>query len=135
MSSQPSHFPPPNVARLAWATPRTARRGAALAEALVAAFVLAVGVLATAGTVAGASRDVGRARAVDAATELVSERLVRWQASPCVAAGGERVVGPLRERWRVEIAGGLALLADTVTSAAALPTPRVGVVAIAGCGP
>lgn len=111
------------------------RRGAALAEAVVAAFVLAVGVLATASVVAGASRDVGRARAVDSATELVSERVARWQASPCTVADGERVVGALRERWQVEVVGGLAVLADTVTSAAGLPVPRVGVVAVAGCGP
>jgi len=111
------------------------RRGVALAEAVVAAFVLAVGVLATVGTVAGASRDVGRARAVDAATELLGERVARWQASPCTATGGERVVGALRERWQVDVAGGLAVLADTVTSAAGLSAPRVGVVAVAGCGP
>jgi hypothetical protein len=54
-------------------------------------------------------------------------------------AAGERRVGGLHERWRVDSAGGLAVLADTVfADTAAGPgagTPRVGVTAVAGCAP
>ncbi len=110
-------------------------RGAALVEALVAAVVLAVGVLAVVGAVAGAARDVGRARAAAAAAELLGDRVAAWRAAPCAAGGGERTVGALRERWRVEVADGVAVLADTVTSAAGVGWPRAGVTAVAGCAP
>jgi len=66
------------------------RRGAALAEALVAAAVLAVGALATAGLAAVAARDLGRARAADAALALVRERVAVWQEAPCAAAAIRR---------------------------------------------
>jgi hypothetical protein len=118
----------------AWSRGR-ARRGAALAEAVVAGVLLAVGVLAGVAVVARAAGDVGRARAADAGAELLAERVAAWRASPCVASAGERVVGAVHERWRVVVAGGLAVLADTVTPASGGPGPRAGVVAAAGCGP
>jgi hypothetical protein len=102
---------------------------------VVAAAVLAVGVLAAAASVAGAARDAGRARAADAAAELLGDRLAAWRAAPCAAAAGDRVVGALRERWRVEVADGLAVLADSVTPARGAGAPRAGVVAVAGCAP
>lgn len=95
--------------------------------------MLVVGVLALLGVVAGAVRDLGRARAADAAGELLGERAAAWRGAPCVAGAGERTVGALRERWRVDVAGGLAVFADSVTSAHGLVAPRVGVVAVAGC--
>ncbi len=101
----------------------------------MAAVVLAVGVLAVVGAVAGAARDVGRARGAEAAAELLGDRVAAWRAAPCAAGGGERTVGALRERWRVEVAEGVAVLADTVTSAAGLAWPRAGVTAVAGCAP
>jgi hypothetical protein len=96
--------------------------------------VLAVGALATAGLAAVAARDLGRARAADAALALVRERVAVWQEAPCAAAAGTHIEGALRERWRVEAAGGLAALADTVTWGAGAAS-RVGVVAVAGCAP
>jgi hypothetical protein len=42
------------------------------------------------------------------------------------------VVGGLRERWRVTVADGLAVLTDTVDVP---PASAPGVVAVAGCGP
>lgn len=117
------------------AHPRSTRRGAALAEAIVAGVVLAVGVLAGVAVVARAAGDVGRARAADVGAELLAERVAAWRAAPCAAGTGERVVGAVQERWRVVVADGLAVLADTVAPASAAPGPRAGVVAAAGCGP
>jgi Tfp pilus assembly protein PilV len=111
------------------------RRGAALAEAVVAAAVLAVGVLATAGLAAVATRDAGHARAADAALVLVRDRVAAWQGAPCAAGAGTHAEGALRERWRVEAADGLAVLADTVTWGSAGAPSRVGVVAVVGCAP
>jgi hypothetical protein len=105
---------------------------------VVAAAVLAVGVLATAGLAAVATRDLGRARAADAALALVRDRVAAWQEAACAAGGGTHAEGALRERWRVEVADGLAVLADTVTwgaGAGAGAVSRVGVVAVAGCAP
>jgi Tfp pilus assembly protein PilV len=105
---------------------------------VVAALVLSVGVLATVGLVAGATRDAGRARSLEGAAEVAAERVARWRGAPCAEAAGERAVGALRERWRVTVAGGAAVLADTVEvpeGAARGGTARVGVVALAGCGP
>ncbi len=101
----------------------------------MAAVVLAVGVLAVVGAVAGATRDVARARAAEAAAELLGARVAAWRAAPCEAAAGERQAGAMRERWRVEVAGGVAVLADTVTSAAGAVWPRAGVTAVAWCAP
>ncbi len=101
----------------------------------MAALVLAVGLLGTVGVVAGVARDVGRARAADAAGALLAERVAGWRRAPCAADAGERTVGALRERWRVAVVAEFGVLADTVTSAAGRPEPLVGVVAAAGCGP
>jgi hypothetical protein len=103
---------------------------------VVAAAVLAVGVLATAGLAAVATRDAGHARAADAALVLVRDRVAAWQGAPCAAGAGTHAEGALRERWRVEAADGLAVLADTVTwGAGAGAASRVGVVAVVGCAP
>jgi Tfp pilus assembly protein PilV len=112
-----------------------ARCGSALAEAVVAALVLVVGVLATAGAVAGSARDARRARVVEAGAAVLAERVSRWRAAPCAAGAGERVGPGWRERWQVSTARGLGVLADTVEAAGGVGEPRVGVVAVAGCGP
>lgn len=101
----------------------------------MAALVLVVGVLATAGSVAGAVRDARRARAVDAAGELIADRVARWRAAPCAGAAGERTVGAARERWQVRAADGVGVLTDTVAMGTDPVAARVGVVAVAGCGP
>ena len=106
----------------------------------MAALVLVVGVLATAGSMAASVREAQRARAADAAAELLAARVVAWRRAPCVAESGERVLGAGpwgagREWWTVRVAGGVGVLADTVRAGARPLAPRVGVVAVAGCGP
>lgn len=112
-----------------------ARRGAALVEALIAALVLVVGVLATVGMVAGSARDARRARRVEDGAAMLAERVARWRAAPCVTGAGEQVTVGWRERWQVRAAGGLGVLADTVVATGGLAEPRMGVVAVAGCAP
>lgn len=119
--------------------PHVPRRGVALAEVLVAATVFTVGVLGTVGVLATAARDASRARARDAAVALLSARVERWRAAPCVASGGVLRVGALVERWRITGNGTLATLSDTVTFEAGSPSgagaQRTGVIAVAWCQP
>lgn len=102
---------------------------------MVAAFVLVVGVLATAGAVAGSARDARRARAVEGAAEVLAARVTTWRAAPCAEAAGEQATPGWRERWQVRAAGGLGVLTDTVVATGGALEPRVGVVAVARCGP
>ena len=118
-----------------WRAGASCRRGSALAEAVVAAFVLVVGVLATVGMVAGSARDARRARVVEAAAGVLAERVGRWRGAPCVPGVGEQVTAEWRERWQVRAADGVGVLADTVVATGGALEPRVGVVAVAGCGP
>lgn len=109
-------------------------RGTVLAEVVVAATVLTVGVLGTAGVLAVAARDARRARARHAGVALLTARIERWRAAPCTPALGEQQTGALLERWRGTRAGALATLADTV-ALDATSAQRVGVVAVAWCAP
>ena len=109
-------------------------RGAVLAEVVVAATVLTVGVLGAAGVLAVAARDARRARTRLAGVALLDARIERWRAAPCTPAAGEQRTGALLERWRGTRAGTLATLADTVTLDAT-GAQRVGVVAVAWCAP
>lgn len=106
----------------------------------MAVLVLVVGVLATAGSVAASVREARRARAVDAAAEQLAARVARWRRAPCAADAGDRTLGAGpwgvgREWWAVRAGGGVGVLADTVRLGAGSIAPRVGVVAVAGCGP
>ncbi|GJG85368.1 hypothetical protein tb265_05490 [Gemmatimonadetes bacterium T265] len=114
--------------------PARRRRGTVLAEVVVAATVLTVGVLGAAGLLASAARDARRARARHAGVMLLAARVERWRASPCTPAAGTQPAGPLVEQWRATRAGAAATLADTVLLDAN-GTQRVGIVAVAWCAP
>ena len=114
-------------------------RGAGLAEVIVAAAVLTIGVLGAVGVLAAAARDGRRARTRHAAVALLAARTERWRATPCATAAttaGEQRTGTLVERWRVTRAGTLATLTDTAVvdgNVAPGSAGRVGVVAVAWC--
>lgn len=108
-------------------------RGTVLAEVVVAATVLTVGVLAAAGVLATATRDARRARARLAGVALLAARTERWRAAPCTPGSGEQRTGLLVERWRTTRTGALATLVDTVTLDAA-ESQRVGVVGVTLAG-
>ncbi|HEY0779975.1 MAG TPA: hypothetical protein VGD56_18565 [Gemmatirosa sp.] len=109
-------------------------RGIVLAEVVVAAAVLTVGVLSAVGVLAVAARDGRRAHAGDAAVALLAARAERWRGAPCATGVGVERTGALVERWRVDRGGALATLADTVT-ADGDGAQCVGVVAVAWCAP
>lgn len=108
--------------------------GTVLAEVVIAATVLTIGVLSAAGVLAVAARDARRARARHAGVALLTARTERWRTNACTPESGEQRTGPLLERWRSTRAGTLATLADTVTLDAA-GAQAVGVVAVAWCAP
>ena len=103
-------------------------RGIVLAEVVVAATVLTIGVLAALGVLATATRDARRARARLAGVALLAARMERWRAAPCTPASGEQRAGTLVERWSTTRSGSLATLTDTVT----LGAPASQRVAVAG---
>ncbi len=112
----------------------TLPQGTVLAEVVVAATVLTVGVLGAVGVLATAARDARRARIRHVAIALLAARTERWRTGPCTAGAGQQRTGALVERWRATSAGTLATLADTVTPDGD-PARRVGVVAVAACAP
>lgn len=114
------------------------RRGVVLAELVVAATLLTVGVLGATTVLATATRDARRARIRHAATALLTARIERWRTTPCSPATGQELTGALLERWRITTltypAGALGVLADTVILDAR-GAERAGVVAVAWCTP
>ena len=125
MPPTPPTFPSEPRDRTA-APHRRSRRGSAIAESLVAAVVLSVGVLATAGAIGGAVRQEGAGALRRRAGALLAERAERVRSAPCAADGGARTVDGLVERWRADLSDGTLVLRDSVL----LPGPRRGAVAL-----
>ncbi len=105
------------------------QQGFTLAEAAVAIVLLAVGVLALAGSGAMATRMIGRGRAATVAAVAAAARLewlrqVAGSTSPRCAhpdfAGGAATVAGIEERWEVQ-AGARSRL---VTLSLRYPDPR-----------
>jgi Tfp pilus assembly protein PilV len=111
------------------------RHGRALVELLVAALLLTLAGTGAAGALTAAERAARRARETAAAEALVAARLDAWTPGSCAPAAGERVVGALRERWQVTVAGGLATLATDVEPAHGEHGARATGVALGRCAP
>lgn len=90
----------PTIARCAPST--TTRRGFTLVEVLVAVVVLLGGLVTIATATAAALRMLGDARMEEESAILAARRLETLRALPCAArTDGERIAGPLVERWWV----------------------------------
>jgi prepilin-type N-terminal cleavage/methylation domain-containing protein len=75
--------------------------GFTLVEVVVAVVVLAVGLLALAGTSGAIARMAGLARQAGASAVLAESRLERLRAAPCAigAVAGSAFAGAYREQW------------------------------------
>jgi Tfp pilus assembly protein PilV len=111
------------------------RHGRALVELLVAALLLTLTGTGAAGALTVAERAARRARETAAAEALVAARLDTWTPAPCAPVEGARVVGTLREHWRVTVQGGLATLATGVEPAHGEQGARATGVALGRCAP
>jgi prepilin-type N-terminal cleavage/methylation domain-containing protein len=78
-------------------------RGFSLVEVVVAVVVLAVGILALAGTSGAIARMAGLGRHASASAFVAAERLERLRAAPCPPGGaaGSASAGRYLERWSV----------------------------------
>ncbi len=93
---------------------RRSRQGFTLVDAVIALVVLVVGVLAMAGTLAMASRMIGRGRQATIIAQAASTRLewlrqlARSTSPPCTHvrfADDSAIVGSISERWTVPGSG------------------------------
>ncbi len=80
-------------------------RGFSLVECLVAAVVLAIGLLAVAATVRGSQRLAREGALTARAVEAAGSRLARLSAAGCAAQGGSAQTGPFTETWTVAPSG------------------------------
>src|SRR5437762_2273752 len=96
---------------------RRRRRGFALAEVVVALAMLAVGLLALAGSTAALLRADSAARATAGAAGLIADRVERVTAAACGAAGGTRLDRAYEERWQTVAADDGYTLVDSVAYA------------------
>jgi prepilin-type N-terminal cleavage/methylation domain-containing protein len=97
------------------------QRGMTLVEVMIAVVLLAVGVLASAGTAAQVVRRIRAAERRTTAANVGEARLERWRSGGCerlaVAEGaGANTLnaGELRERWSLRRAGRVVEGSDTV---------------------
>ncbi len=106
------------------------RRGFTLVEALVALVLFEVAALALVATTALTARDLATADRHARAFAMASDRVARIRGSACAggASGALAHQGGLEERWRVEGAGPLRAVIDSVTIA--LPRGRTGAVVV-----
>ena len=110
-----------------------ARRGATLVEVLLCGVVLTTGGAALLGAVAALVRGEREAARAARAVAVAAARLEELPGMGCAPASGAETVGGVAERWRVDTAGGLLLLADTVGTADG--RPLAAVVGVARCAP
>lgn len=91
------------------------RKGFTLIEVLVALVLFEFGMLALAATTAMAARDLAAANLGFRAQALARNRVEQLRASACPAPGaGYAQAGGLREFWRVDAAGQLRIISDSV---------------------
>lgn len=92
------------------------RKGFTLIEAIVALVLFAFGMLALAATSAIAARDLAVANRSMRAQALARHRveLLRASACPTPGTGSAQAAGGLREFWRVDAAGPLRVVSDSV---------------------
>ena len=114
------------------------RSGFTLIEAIVALVLFQIAALALAATTALAARDLGVADRYARAHVLALDRVARLRAAACAgpAAGSVAHRGGLVEQWRVESAGSVHAIVDSVTLT--LPRGRTGTVVVRGyelCAP
>lgn len=90
-------------------------RGFTLVELLVAATLLAVGLLALVGCATAVARLVGDGERRATVAALAARRLEQLHASGCAATGGSGIERGVRERWSVASRGSTAReLEDTL---------------------
>ena len=110
--------------------------GSALVELLVALTILAVGVLAVAGTTAPIARRLADGVRARRAAALLDARAERLRADSCPSPGaGAGAVDVLSERWTVAREGRLATLVDTVRLPSARGPRAVDLAAARWCAP
>lgn len=115
----------------------TTERGFTVVEVVVAMLVLIIGATALVGSSGLVSRQIGRGRQINAATQVAVQRLeiLRRAANRRTAVGGQRcqhsdfgngnrTVRGMTERWNVG-SGSLRTVVDTVTYSRTGGTSRV----------
>ena len=95
-------------------TPIAARAGFTIVELLVALSVLAVGVLALAGTAALLLRAETRAFGDQRAAAILADRVERVAATTCVDGAGGATVRGVTEQWTTWTVDSVHWLADSV---------------------
>jgi Tfp pilus assembly protein PilV len=91
------------------------RKAFTLIEVLVALVLFEVGMLALAATSAMAARDLAAANLSVRALAVARNRVELLRASGCPAPGaGDVQAGGLKEFWRVDAAGPLRIISDSV---------------------
>jgi prepilin-type N-terminal cleavage/methylation domain-containing protein len=113
---------------------RRPRRGFTIVEVLVALGILALGLLALAGTSAGLARADADARLTSLAASMLAERVERVAAGACVDSSGVRATRDVVEWWRTSTDSGALRLVDSTRWTQPGVGPRVvGVNALVAC--